>query len=81
MTKERCKLIDEAVEAVNGLIGDSTECVAALLGYQCTSKKAYQTVLREHSNLVAVHALLVFMDSRYEERFPPDGKEGDKDHE
>ncbi|GJL76084.1 hypothetical protein [Nitrosomonas sp.] len=70
MIKERDQLIDEAVETANSLFEDSTECISALLGFQCASREAYQTVLREHSILVAVHALLVFMDARYEERFP-----------
>ncbi|MBX3631162.1 MAG: hypothetical protein KF908_14910 [Nitrosomonas sp.] len=75
MPKDRSQLTEESLEAASFLLEESTERVAALFDYQCTSRKAYQTVMREHSILVATHALLAFLDRCYEERFPPEGEE------
>jgi len=80
MPKDRGQLTDEFLQAANFLLEESAECVAALLGYQCTSIKAYQTVMRDHSAMVSIHALIVFLDSRYEERFPPE-KQGEDNHD
>lgn len=80
MPKDRGQLTDESLQAANFLLQESTECIAAQLGYQCTSTKAYQAVMRDHPVLVVGHALLAMLDRCYEEQFPPeDGEVNDND--
>lgn len=77
MPKDRDQLTDESLQAANFLLQESTQCIAAQLGYRCTSTKAYQTVMRDHSVLVVGHALLAMLDRCYEEQFPPETRDED----
>jgi len=71
MNKDRNALMDDGYEAATEIIERSTECVAGLIGLP-PAPEAKRVVLEDYQVVVIGHALLTFLDARYEERCPPD---------
>jgi len=79
MPKDRDQLIEESFEAINFLMQESAELVASLLDYPGGAESFDSSVkaMKSHALLVLGVAVLVFLDSRYEERFQPETRDED----
>lgn len=77
MIKDRDALTNDGYNTASDIIYDSAGAVAGLIGLP-RGDEAKQMVLENYPVIVACHAILTFLDARYEERFPP---ESDGDNE